>query len=214
MKVQSMKLSDLTPYEGNPRNNEQAIDKVAESIRQFGPRQPIVVDAKRVIIVGHTRYYAALKLGLDSFPVHIAKDLTPGQAALYRIADNRTAECATWDLDKLRAELQLLADGNDQADIVALGICVADWPELAVPDFEGLATDGDKAAGVRSNLLAIGKYRIALTDAEEAAFVATVMQYSEESGTLFGFGRWLLTKAGITVKEEVSHGEGSIATLV
>jgi site-specific DNA-methyltransferase (adenine-specific) len=214
MKVQSMKLSELTPYEGNPRHNEQAIDKVAESIKQFGPRQPIVVDSERVIIVGHTRYFAALKLGLETFPVHVAKDLTPGQAALYRIADNRTAECATWDLDKLRTELEAIAGTSDQSDIIALGICVADWPELAVPDFEGLETDGDKSAGVRSNLLAIGKYRIALTDAEEAALVATVMKYAEESGTLFGFARWLLTKAGITVKEEVSDGEGQVTTLV
>lgn len=214
MKVQELKLSEIKPYEGNPRKNEQAVDRVAESIRMFGPRQPIVVDADKVIIAGHTRYYAALKLGLDTFPVHIAKDLTDEQARLYRIADNRTADFADWDFDKLRAELEALGASVEVADLSALGITVEQWPELAVPDFEGLNVDADQSAGVRTPLLAVGKYRIALTEAELEAFMSAIEKYTSEAGTLFGFGRWLLEKAGVEVKQEVSDGEGQVATLV
>lgn len=214
MKVQEMKLSEIKPYEGNPRNNERAIDKVAESIRQFGPRQPIVVDKAGVIIVGHTRYFAALKIGLATFPVHVARDLSEANASLYRIADNRTAEYAEWDVEKLRTELAGLVGKVNMAEIEALGICESEWPALAVPDFESLGVDTDKAAGVRSNLLAIGKYRIVMTDAEEEALMTAVEQYSGESGTLFGFVRWILVRAGVEVRGEVDSAEGQVATLV
>lgn len=76
MKIELRKLADIRPYEHNPRHNDDAVDAVAASLREFGFRQPIVVDAEGVIIVGHTRYKAALKLGLDKVPVHVAKDLT------------------------------------------------------------------------------------------------------------------------------------------
>ena len=214
MKVQDTKLAEIRPYEENPRQNDLAIYKVAESIKQFGARQPIVVDKDGVIIVGHTRYFAALKLGMTTFPVHVARDLSEANACLYRIADNRTAEYAEWDFTKLRSELEKLIGNVNAEDMALLGICAGEWPELTVPDFEGLETDTDKSSGVRSNLLAIGKYRIAMTDAEEKTFIETVTQYAEEAGTLFGFARWLLTKAGITVREEVSNDEGQVATLV
>lgn len=214
MKVQEMKLSEIKPYEGNPRNNELAIDKVAESLRQFGPRQPIVVDKAGVIIVGHTRYFAALKLGMDTFPVHVARDMSDANACLYRIADNRTADYAEWDIGKLRVELEKLIGHVDPIDVELLGICEAEWPALVVPDFESLGVDTDKAAGVRANLLAIGKYRIVMTDAEEAALMTVVEQYSGESGTLFGFVRWILVKAGFEVRGEVDSAEGQVATLV
>jgi ParB-like nuclease domain len=77
MKVELWSISRVKPYEKNPRINDDAVDAVAASIREFGFRQPIVVDADGVIICGHTRYKAAHKLGLDKVPVHVAKDLTP-----------------------------------------------------------------------------------------------------------------------------------------
>ncbi len=95
----------LKPYENNPRNNDGAVDAVANSIREFGFRQPIVVDKDDVIVVGHTRWKAAMKLGLAEVPVHVAGDLTPEQARAYRLADNRTAELAEWDKDALRIEI-------------------------------------------------------------------------------------------------------------
>src|SRR3972149_10502515 len=99
MKIELRKLSDIRPYPGNPRINDNAVDAVARSIREFGFRQPIVVDAEGVIVCGHTRWKAAQKLGLETVPVHIARDLTSEQIRAYRIADNKLAEMATWDME-------------------------------------------------------------------------------------------------------------------
>jgi len=110
VKVEHRSIEEIRPYEANPRRNEAAVDAVAESIRQFGFRQPIVVDEDDVIVVGHTRYKAALKLGLKTVPVHVAKDLTPDQLRAYRLADNKTAERAEWDVELLPIELGELRD--------------------------------------------------------------------------------------------------------
>ncbi len=114
MKVELRKLSEIRPYANNPRQNDAAVDAVAASIREFGFRQPIVVDEEGVIVVGHTRYKAAIKLGLEKVPVHVARGLTPEQVRAYRIADNKTADLAAWDLDLLPEELaELDAAGFD-----------------------------------------------------------------------------------------------------
>src|SRR5579885_1932346 len=101
MIVELRNLADITPYAGNPRHNDAAVDAVAASIREFGFRQPIVVDEQGVIIVGHTRYKAALKLGLQAVPVHVAHGLSPAQAKAYRIADNQAATLSQWAEGKL-----------------------------------------------------------------------------------------------------------------
>ncbi|MCC7390494.1 MAG: ParB N-terminal domain-containing protein, partial [Phycisphaerales bacterium] len=101
---------DIKPYDKNPRHNDPAVDAVARSITEFGFRQPVVVDEHGVIIVGHTRWKAARKLGLELVPVHVAEGLTPEQARAYRIADNQTASIATWDLELLPVELAELKD--------------------------------------------------------------------------------------------------------
>ena len=105
MQVQSMKISEVKPYENNPRDNDSAVGGVAESIKQFGWQQPIVVDKDNVIIVGHTRYKAAKELGLKEVPVVVASKLTPEQVKAYRLADNKTGEQAIWDNKKLLDEL-------------------------------------------------------------------------------------------------------------
>jgi DNA modification methylase len=105
MKVELRPISQIKPYANNPRINDQAVEAVAASIREFGFRQPIVVDEKGVIIVGHTRYKAARRLGLDKVPVHVARGLTPAQIKAYRIADNQTARLSDWDHDRLPHEL-------------------------------------------------------------------------------------------------------------
>lgn len=94
MKIEVWNLDRIRPYPNNPRINDDAVDAVAASIREFGVRQAIVVDTDGVIICGHTRFKAAQKLGLEKLPVHVAKDLTPEQIKAYRIADNKTAELA------------------------------------------------------------------------------------------------------------------------
>jgi len=110
VKVEHRSIAEISPYEANPRRNDAAVDAVAESIRQFGFRQPIVVDEAGVIVVGHTRYKAALKLRLTTVPVHVATDLTPEQLRAYRLADNKTAERAEWDVELLPIELGELRD--------------------------------------------------------------------------------------------------------
>lgn len=126
MKIELKPLGSIQPYPNNPRINDDAVESVAASIREFGFRQPIVVDNEGVIICGHTRYKAALHLGLDKVPVHVAKDLSPEQIKAYRIADNKTAELAEWNLELLPIEL-----GELQACNYDLGLIGFDDEELA-----------------------------------------------------------------------------------
>ena len=105
MQVEMWSLDRIKPYEKNPRINDDAVDPVVQSINEFGFRQPIVVDTEGVIICGQTRFKAAQKIGLEKIPVHVARDLTPEQIKAYRIADNKTADLAQWDLELLPTEL-------------------------------------------------------------------------------------------------------------
>jgi DNA modification methylase len=115
MKIEIADINSIQPYINNPRKlKNSAIDKVAMSIKEYGFRQPIVVDANRIIVVGHTRYRASKKLGLKEVPITIAENLTQEQINAYRIADNRTNEEAEWDLELLKTEIKELelADFN------------------------------------------------------------------------------------------------------
>lgn len=112
MRVTLRSIESIRPYENNPRINAAAVSAVAASIREFGWRQPIVVDEQGVIIAGHTRYKAALMLGLTKVPVHVAMGLTPTQVKAFRITDNQTATLAQWDDEKLIAELLALQEAK------------------------------------------------------------------------------------------------------
>jgi ParB-like chromosome segregation protein Spo0J len=116
MNIQLINIDKLLPYINNPRKNLN-IDKVASSIKEFGFQQPIVVDKNYTIIVGHTRFEAAKKLGLKEIPVQIA-DLTEHQARSYRIADNRLNQDATWDTKLLNLEFNDLLSNNIDLDIL------------------------------------------------------------------------------------------------
>jgi len=142
MLVELRPITDIRPYANNPRLNDDAVDAVAASIRQFGFRQPIVVDAEGVIIVGHTRYKAALKLGLEKVPVHVATDLTPEQIKAYRIADNKTAELAEWNYELLPIELGELRACN--FDLGLLGFDQEELAKLLDPGVKEGLTDPDE----------------------------------------------------------------------
>ena len=105
MRVLNVPINQIKPYENNPRRNDSAVDAVADSIRQFGMKVPLVIDKDNVIVTGHTRYKACLKLGMDKVPCIKADDLTDDQVKAFRVVDNRVAEIASWDLDKLNVEL-------------------------------------------------------------------------------------------------------------
>lgn len=109
MKIHEIEIGKLIPYGNNPRLNDGAVSVVAESIQRFGFKVPLVVDANNVVVTGHTRLKAAVRLGMTTVPCIIADDLTPEQAKAFRLADNKTSEFALWDMDKLEQELAELA---------------------------------------------------------------------------------------------------------
>jgi len=112
MEIKMVKLSEIVPYENNPRKNADAVEPVKQSIMQFGFRNPMILDAENVIVAGHTRYLAAQELGLQEVPVLYADDLTEEQIQKYRLVDNKTAEYAEWDFEKLEEELAQLDFGD------------------------------------------------------------------------------------------------------
>ena len=103
--IKQIPIGKIRPYERNPRRNDASVDAVANSIKEFGFRAPIITDGDMVIIAGHTRWKAAKKLGLKTVPVIVADDLTPQQAEAYRIADNSAGSASTWDYEILAEEL-------------------------------------------------------------------------------------------------------------
>ena len=141
MNIELRDIDQVRPYPGNPRQNDEAVDAVAASLREFGFRQPIVVDADGVIIVGHTRWKAAKKLGLAKVPVHVATDLTEAQVKAYRIADNQTAAIAEWDYELLPIELSSLQEMN--FDLGLLGFDQEELARLMSGDVEQGLTDPD-----------------------------------------------------------------------
>lgn len=116
MQIIEKRLDELHPYEKNPRKNEAAVQNVANSIKEFGFKVPIVIDKNGVIVTGHTRYLAAQELGLETVPTIMADDLTPKQIKAFRIADNKTAEKASWDEALLKEELKDILDDFDMTE--------------------------------------------------------------------------------------------------
>jgi len=140
LKVEQASTDSLIPYARNPRRNQAAISKVAASIKEFGFRQPIVVDSDYVVVVGHTRLEAAKILGLDEVPVHVAKDMTPAQAKAYRLADNRTGEDANWDFELLALEIDDLREQFD-GDLSAIGFDEGELENLSTSETEEAPED-------------------------------------------------------------------------
>lgn len=112
MEIIYKKLEELKPYENNPRFNDDAVEYVAKSIKEFGFKVPMVIDKDGVIIAGHTRYKASLELGLKEVPCIIADDLTEEQVKAFRLADNKVSEKSEWDYELLDDELKNILDIN------------------------------------------------------------------------------------------------------
>lgn len=105
MNIINIELKNIKQYEKNPRKNDEAVKYVAESIKEFGFRVPIIVDKENVIVAGHTRYKAAKQLKLKEVPCIVADDLTEEQIKAFRLADNKVGEIAEWDYNILELEL-------------------------------------------------------------------------------------------------------------
>jgi DNA modification methylase len=166
-------IDSIRPYEKNPRKNDSAVDAVAASLQEFGFRQPIVVDGDGVIIAGHTRYKAAQKLGLAKVPVHVATDLSPEQIRAYRLADNKTGELATWDLEILPIELSALQEAGYELDVLAF-----DDKELAnlldtsvqqrLTDPDQVPEPPDEAVTKKGDIWVLGDHRLMCGDSSSA----------------------------------------------
>lgn len=133
MTIVEMPIMEIFPYGNNPRRNEKAVNAVMASIKEFGFKNPIIVDENKVIISGHTRRLAALKLGLKKVPVVIAKDLTEDQARAFRLADNRVASFSSWDEEKLKEEIA----GIDNIDLSDFGFKTDDIRNIFMEKQEG-----------------------------------------------------------------------------
>lgn len=171
MQIIEMKISEVKPYSNNPRKiSEEAIQRVAASIREFGFKQPIVIDSNSVIIAGHTRLKAAELLGLETVPVIRADDLTPEQVKAYRLADNKVAEATDWDMNALDKELAEILD----IDMDEFGFDIADIdPDAFDDDFT--LPDGDKDGATMTFTLAN----------EQAAFIkGAIDKVIKESNTI------------------------------
>ena len=174
MTIETWPVDRPMPYDKNPRLNDDAVEVVAKSIREFGFRQPIVVDEAGVVIIGHTRLKAAKSLGLSEVPVHVARGLSPEQVKALRIADNKTAEIAEWNLELLPIELAELQGmdfdlgllGFDQDELAKLldpdgqeGLCDPD--EIPAPPDEAITQPGD--------LWILGEHRLLCGDSSKPA---------------------------------------------
>ncbi len=141
MKIKMMPVSKIIPYARNPRKNDGLpVAKTKASLQEFGWQQPIVIDAQNIIIVGHTRFKAAIELGMTEVPCHIAANLTPAQVKAYRIADNKTGEFSEWDMDLLVLEFEDLKIEGFDLDLTGFapeevaGMECGDDPQESVPD--------------------------------------------------------------------------------
>jgi len=176
MKIEMWPIERPIPYARNARRiPESAVDKVAASIREFGWRQPIVVDVEGVIVAGHTRLLAAKKLGLREVPIHIATELTPAQIKAYRLLDNRSHEEAKWDLDLLPLELEELKEL--EFDLALTGFDESELERLL--RFQGGLTDENAVPPVPEHLTSkqgdvwlLGDHRLVCGDSTDSDVIA------------------------------------------
>ena len=184
MQIQNVPITSVKPYEKNPRFNDDAVDAVAKSIKEFGWQQPIVVDSEMVVIAGHTRLKAAERLGLTEVPVIVADNLTHEQVKAYRIADNKTGEIAEWNYDLLPFEIKDLQDAN--FDLSLLGFDSDELDKLLNGDADKQVATGETepdavpeapevAVSVRGEVYQLGEHRLMCGDSTDAADTAKLM---------------------------------------
>lgn len=132
MDITMKRISEIIPYENNPRENNEAAEVIAESIREFGFKNPIILDADNVIVCGHARLKAAMLLGLEEVPTITVDELTPAQIRAFRIADNKTSELAGWDYEALQREFEGLQ--SEDFDLNLTGFNEYEQTEYGMPD--------------------------------------------------------------------------------
>jgi len=169
-------INSIIPYINNPRHNKEAVDLVAASISEFGFKNPIILDSKNVIVAGHTRFAAAKKLGLKEVPCIVADDLTEQQIKAFRLADNKVAEAATWDMDLLKIEL----DGITDIDMSNLGFDDISLGDETTEGHSGVSEDDvpekpDEPNTKVGDIYQLGKHRLICGDCTDVAVIDRLM---------------------------------------
>lgn len=177
IKIVEKQTTDLIPYENNARINDDAVEFVANSIKEFGFKNPIIIDNNNVIIAGHTRLKAAEKLGIKKVPCIVADDLTEEQIKAFRIADNSTAQIAEWDMDKLMAELETIdydmskyGLAEQMAEIEKI---IDENKEVEEDDFDAELPEEPKAK--LGDIYKLGNHRLMCGDSTKEEDVAKLM---------------------------------------
>lgn len=184
VKIEMLTVEELIPYSKNPRINHKAVDKVAESIKEFGFKNPIIIDKNNEIIAGHTRLLAAKKLEIKEVPTIKADDLTPEQVKAFRIADNKTAEFSEWDMELLAQELEELK--LDDYNIEFTGF---DWSEAEKlmnefaeeqEPFEDEVPEAPEDTTIQSgDIILLGKHRVICGDSTKKEDIEKLMDGSK-----------------------------------
>lgn len=168
MQIEMRNLETIIPYQGNPRDNDGAVDAVAQSLQEYGWRQPIVVDQAGIIVVGHTRYKAALKLGMTEVPVHVATGLSAAQIQAYRLADNKSSDLSDWNYELLTVELGSLQEQN--YDLGQLGFTADELQRLVKSASAEMAAEdtvppvAETAITKPGDLWVLGRHRLLCGD--------------------------------------------------
>ncbi len=181
MQIEAWKIDDVRPYHNNPRVNDQAVAAVAASIREFGFRQPIVVDEEGVIIVGHTRWKAARLLEQETVPVHVARGLSPAQVKALRLADNKTGELSGWDAELLPAELLELQAFDFNLDLIGftpeeLNVWLDPGCQAGLTDPDAVPAPPDAAITQAGDLWMLGNHRLLCGDSSRTEDVDCLLQ--------------------------------------
>ena len=184
MQIEIRPLSRIKPYDRNPRRNDAAVDAIAASISKYGFRQPLVVDRDGVIVVGHARFKAAVKLGMQSVPVHVAAELTPEQTRALRIADNKSADIATWDDALLAGELSALESLS--IDASDLGFTDEELTQIFAPaptdsevDPDDVPAPPDEPVTKRGDVWLLGEHRLMCGDSASTGDVDVLLAGSK-----------------------------------
>ena len=170
--IEYLKLSEVIPYDNNPRQNDEAVEGVKESIRQFGFKVPMVIDENNVIVCGHTRYKASKELGLEEIPCIRADDLTDEQIKAFRLADNKVSEVASWDLEKLSIELAEI----DDIDMSAFG-----FEDIELGEIENVEIEEDEIPEnvetrcKTGDLWKLGEHRLICGDSTDTKTIEKLM---------------------------------------
>lgn len=184
MEIKMIKIEDLVPYENNPRNNDGAVEYVANSIKKFGFKVPLVIDKNNVIVTGHTRYKASKQLGLKEVPCIIADDLTEKQIQAFRIADNKTNDMAEWNDDLLAVELKDVLGDIDMTDFG-----FGDFElSMLIDDMEPEKYDDDLIKQYSENaddFLTNKRIIITYKTPEETEFLKNLIREDEELGVVY-----------------------------